>query len=200
MKSTSRIAVVVAGAATSPGLQWIAPFAAMTMAEFFRDSGGHALLVIDDLSKHAATHRELALLTHEAPGREAYPGDVFYVHSRLLERAAKMSAARGGGSLTALPIAETDAGTARGAMSPLDLASVAADVCELYEPLAEEKNITLTLAAPFGLHPLMADVVSARVEYCLSHIRGEVPECEACAGTGVCRLRTAGAAEAGATA
>ena len=118
-----RTIFVVAEAAASPGLQWIAPFAAMTMAEFFRDSGAHALLVIDDLSKHAATHRELALLTHEAPGREAYPGDVFYVHSRLLERAAKMSAARGGGSLTALPIAETDAGNLS-AYIPTNLISI----------------------------------------------------------------------------
>ena len=118
-----RTIFVVAGAATSPGLQWIAPFAATTMAEFFRDAGQHALLVIDDLSKHAATHRELALLTHEAPGREAYPGDIFYVHARLLERAAKLSAARGGGSLTALPIAETDAGNLS-AYIPTNLISI----------------------------------------------------------------------------
>ncbi len=90
------------GAAGSPGLQWIAPFAAMTMAEFFRDRGQHALIVIDDLTKHAATHREIALLTRQSPGREAYPGDVFYVHARLLERAAKLSKEKGGGSLTAL--------------------------------------------------------------------------------------------------
>ncbi|NEU35638.1 F0F1 ATP synthase subunit alpha, partial [bacterium LRH843] len=84
-------------------------YAGTTMAEYFRDQGGHALVVIDDLSKHAATHREIALLTRQSPGREAYPGDVFYIHARLLERAAKLSPARGGGSLTALPIAETDA-------------------------------------------------------------------------------------------
>ena len=77
------------------------------MAEYFRDRGQHALVVIDDLTKHAATHREIALLTRQSPGREAYPGDVFYVHARLLERAAKLSKAAGGGSLTALPIAET---------------------------------------------------------------------------------------------
>lgn len=105
-----RCIVVVASAASAPGLQWIAPYAGMTMAEHFRDAGQHALIVIDDLSKHAATHREIALLTRQSPGREAYPGDVFYIHARLLERAAKLSADLGGGSLTALPIAETVAG------------------------------------------------------------------------------------------
>ncbi len=73
------------------GLQWIAPFAGITIAEYFRDAGGHALIVLDDLTNHAATHREIALLTHQPPGREAYPGDVFYLHARLLERAAKLS-------------------------------------------------------------------------------------------------------------
>jgi len=86
-----RCIIVVAGSASSPGLQWIAPFAGFTMAEYFRDRGQHALIVVDDLSKHAATHREIALLTRQSPGREAYPGDVFYVHARLLERAAKLS-------------------------------------------------------------------------------------------------------------
>ena len=105
-----RCIIVVAGSASSPGLQWIAPFAGFTMAEYFRDRGQHALVVIDDLTKHAASHREIALLTRQSPGREAYPGDVFYVHARLLERAAKLSKEKGGGSLTALPIAETDAG------------------------------------------------------------------------------------------
>ncbi len=118
-----RCIIVVARAASSPGLQWIAPFAAFTMAEYFRDRGGHALIVLDDLSKHAATHREIALLTRQSPGREAYPGDVFYVHARLLERAAKMSQARGGGSLTALPIAETDAGNLS-AYIPTNLISI----------------------------------------------------------------------------
>ena len=88
--AADRTIFVVAPAASPPGLQWIAPFAGFTMAEFFRDRGGHALVVIDDLSKHAVTHRELALLTREPPGREAYPGDIFYVHARLLERAAKL--------------------------------------------------------------------------------------------------------------
>ncbi len=118
-----RCIVVVAGPATPPGLQWIAPFAGMTMAEHFRDAGGHALIVIDDLSKHAATHREIALLTRQSPGREAYPGDVFYVHARLLERAAKLSEAKGGGSLTALPIAQTEAGNLS-AYIPTNLISI----------------------------------------------------------------------------
>ncbi|HBK04453.1 MAG TPA: F0F1 ATP synthase subunit alpha [Acetobacteraceae bacterium] len=118
-----RCIFVVAAATASPGLQWIAPFAGMTMAEYFRDRGQHVLVVIDDLSKHAATHREIALLTHQPPGREAFPGDVFYLHARLLERAAKLSKARGGGSLTALPIAETDAGNLS-AYIPTNLISI----------------------------------------------------------------------------
>ncbi|WGI24296.1 F0F1 ATP synthase subunit alpha [Halomonas alkaliantarctica] len=119
----TRCIVLVAGSASSPGLQWIAPYAGITMAEYFRDKGQHALIVIDDLSKHAATHREIALLTRQAPGREAYPGDVFYIHARLLERAAKLSKARGGGSLTALPIADTDAGNLS-AFIPTNLISI----------------------------------------------------------------------------
>ena len=118
-----RCIVVVAGASSSPGLQWIAPFAGMTMAEHFRDAGGHALIVLDDLSKHAAIHRQIALLTHQSPGREAYPGDVFYVHARLLERASKLSKDKGGGSLTALPIAETDSGNLS-AYIPTNLISI----------------------------------------------------------------------------
>ncbi len=119
----SRCIVLVAGSASAPGLQWIAPYAGMTMAEYFRDKGQHALIVIDDLSKHAATHREIALLTRQSPGREAYPGDVFYIHARLLERAAKLSKERGGGSLTALPIAETDSGNLS-AYIPTNLISI----------------------------------------------------------------------------
>jgi len=118
-----RCVFVVASAAASPGLQWVAPFSGMSIAEYFRDRGQHALIVIDDLSKHAATHRELALLTREPPGREAYPGDIFYLHARLLERAAKLSAELGGGSLTALPIAETDAGNLS-AYIPTNLISI----------------------------------------------------------------------------
>ncbi|MDX6289904.1 MAG: F-type H+/Na+-transporting ATPase subunit alpha, partial [Blastocatellia bacterium] len=105
-----RCIIVVAEAAASPGLQWIAPFAAFTMAEYFRDRGQHALTIYDDLSKQAAAYREISLLLRRPPGREAYPGDVFYLHSRLLERAAKLSDLKGGGSLTSLPIIETQAG------------------------------------------------------------------------------------------
>ncbi len=103
--------IVVAASASEPApMQYIAPYAACAMGEYFRDNGKHALLIYDDLSKHAASYREISLLLRRPPGREAYPGDVFYLHSRLLERAAKMSDKMGGGSLTALPIIETQAG------------------------------------------------------------------------------------------
>jgi len=102
--------VVAATASESAPLQYIAPYTGCTMGEHIRDNGGHALLIYDDLSKHAVAYRQLSLLLRRPPGREAFPGDVFYLHSRLLERAAKMSDARGGGSLTALPIIETQAG------------------------------------------------------------------------------------------
>jgi len=102
--------IVAATASEAAPLQFIAPYSGCTMGEHFRDNGGHALLIYDDLSKHAVAYRQLSLLLRRPPGREAYPGDVFYLHSRLLERAAKMSDARGGGSLTALPIIETQAG------------------------------------------------------------------------------------------
>src|SRR5438046_5595014 len=102
--------VVIAGASEPAPLQFIAPYTGVTMAEYFRDSGRHALIVYDDLSKQAVSYRQLSLLLRRPPGREAYPGDVFYIHSRLLERAAKMSDAKGGGSLTALPVIETQAG------------------------------------------------------------------------------------------
>jgi len=103
--------IVVAAAASDPApMLYIAPYAACAMGEYFRDNGGHALCVYDDLSKHAQAYREISLLLRRPPGREAYPGDVFYLHSRLLERAAKLNKANGGGSLTALPIIETQAG------------------------------------------------------------------------------------------
>src|SRR6187200_2700462 len=106
-----RYSIIVASGASEPApLLYIAPYSACTMGEFFRDSGRHALCVYDDLSKHAQAYREISLLLRRPPGREAYPGDVFYLHSRLLERAAKLNAAQGGGSLTALPIIETQAG------------------------------------------------------------------------------------------
>jgi F-type H+-transporting ATPase subunit alpha len=103
--------IVVAASASEPApMQYISPYAACAMGEFFRDTGRHALCIYDDLSKHAASYREISLLLRRPPGREAYPGDVFYLHSRLLERAAKLSDANGGGSLTALPVIETQAG------------------------------------------------------------------------------------------
>ncbi len=106
-----RNTIVVAAPASDPAsMLYLAPYAACAMGEFFRDSGGHALCVYDDLTKHAQAYREISLLLRRPPGREAYPGDVFYLHSRLLERAAKLNAKLGGGSLTALPIIETQAG------------------------------------------------------------------------------------------
>ena len=103
--------IVVAATASDPApLQFLAPYTGTAMGEYFRDNGMHALIVFDDLSKQAVAYRQMSLLLRRPPGREAYPGDVFYLHSRLLERAAKMSDANGGGSLTALPIIETQAG------------------------------------------------------------------------------------------
>ena len=102
--------IVDASAASPAAMQYIAPYAGCAMGEYFRDNGQHALCIYDDLSKHAWAYRAISLLLRRPPGREAYPGDVFYLHSRLLERAAKMSDALGGGSLTALPIIETQAG------------------------------------------------------------------------------------------
>ena len=102
--------VVAATASESAPLQYIAPYSGCTMGEYFRDNGQHALAIYDDLSKHAVAYRQLSLLLRRPPGREAFPGDVFYLHSRLLERAAKLSDDMGGGSLTALPIIETQAG------------------------------------------------------------------------------------------
>lgn len=102
--------VVSATASEAASLQFLAPYAGAAMGEYFRDSAKHALIIYDDLSKHATAYRQLSLLLRRPPGREAYPGDVFYLHSRLLERAAKLNDALGGGSLTALPIIETQAG------------------------------------------------------------------------------------------
>ena len=103
--------IVVSASASDPApMQYIAPYAACAMGEFFRDNKRHALCIYDDLSKHAVAYREISLLLRRPPGREAYPGDVFYLHSRLLERAAKLNNELGGGSLTALPIIETQAG------------------------------------------------------------------------------------------
>jgi F-type H+-transporting ATPase subunit alpha len=102
--------IVNASASDPAAMQYLAPYAGCAMGEYFRDNGRHALTIYDDLSKQAAAYREISLLLRRPPGREAYPGDVFYLHSRLLERAAKMSDARGGGSLTSLPLIETQAG------------------------------------------------------------------------------------------
>src|SRR6058998_282066 len=102
--------IIVSATASEPAPLWyIAPYAGCSMGEYFKDQGKDALLVYDDLSKHAWAYREISLLLRRPPGREAYPGDVFYLHSRLLERAARMSEARGGGSLTAIPLIETQA-------------------------------------------------------------------------------------------
>ena len=103
--------IIVAATASDPApLQFLAPYTGCTMGEYFRDNGMHALIIYDDLSKHAVAYRQMSLLLRRPPGREAYPGDVFYLHSRLLERAAKLNENKGGGSLTALPIIETQAG------------------------------------------------------------------------------------------
>ena len=118
-----RCLFVIGEANAAPGLQWLTPYAACTMAEYFMAQGRDVLLVIDDLTKHAAAYRQVSLLLRRPPGREAYPGDIFYIHSRLLERAAKLAPERGGGSLTALPIAETQAGNIS-AYIPTNLISI----------------------------------------------------------------------------
>lgn len=106
----SNTAIIAAYASDSPGLQYLAPLAGASLAESFRDAGGHAMIVYDDLTKHADAYRELALLLDRPPGREAYPGDIFYVHAELLERAAALSSRLGGGSVTAFPLVETTDG------------------------------------------------------------------------------------------
>ncbi len=102
--------IVSATASDAAPLQYLAPYSGCAMGEYFRDNGKHALIIFDDLSKQAVAYRQMSLLLRRPPGREAYPGDVFYLHSRLLERAAKMNETFGGGSLTALPVIETQAG------------------------------------------------------------------------------------------
>jgi F-type H+-transporting ATPase subunit alpha len=110
----AHVAVVAADASAPPGMRYLAPYAGASLAEWFRDRGGHALVVYDDLSKHADAYRELSLLLDRPPGREAFPGDVFYLHSELLERAAPLAPSAGGGSVTALPIVETTEGDIAG--------------------------------------------------------------------------------------
>jgi F-type H+-transporting ATPase subunit alpha len=102
--------IVMAPASEAAPIKWMAPYAGCAMGEYFMNKGGHSLVMYDDLSKHADAYRQMSLLLRRPPGREAYPGDVFYLHSRLLERASKLSDERGGGSLTALPVVETQAG------------------------------------------------------------------------------------------
>jgi F-type H+-transporting ATPase subunit alpha len=167
-----RTIFVIATASASPGLQWLAPFAGFTMAEYFRDRGGHSLVVIDDLSKHAATHRELALLTQQPPGREAYPGDIFYLHARLLERAAKLSPQYGGGSLTVLPIAETEAGNLS-AYIPTNLISITDGQIVLDTPLfysghmpAVDTRLSISRVGGKTQAPVLRTIVeSLRLDY-----------------------------------
>jgi F-type H+/Na+-transporting ATPase subunit alpha len=121
--SMAHTVVMVARGEDPPGLQYLAPFAAMTMAEFFRDEGEDVLVVLDDLTHHARAYRELSLLLRRPPGREGYPGDIFYLHSRLLERATRLRDERGGGSITALPIVETQEGNIS-AYIPTNLISI----------------------------------------------------------------------------
>ncbi|WP_137702314.1 F0F1 ATP synthase subunit alpha [Marimonas lutisalis] len=121
--AAERCIFVMGASDAAPGAQWITPYAACTIAEYFRDRGRHALLILDDLTKHAIIYRQLSLILRNPPGREAYPGDVFYLHSRLLERAAKLSEQNGGGSLTALPLAETQSGNLT-AYIPTNLISI----------------------------------------------------------------------------
>jgi F-type H+-transporting ATPase subunit alpha len=118
-----RCIFVIGEADAAPGLQWLTPYSACAMAEYFMMRGRDVLLILDDLTKHAACYRQVSLLLRRPPGREAYPGDIFYIHSRLLERAAKLAPERGGGSLTALPIAETQAGNIS-AFIPTNLISI----------------------------------------------------------------------------
>jgi F-type H+-transporting ATPase subunit alpha len=118
-----RCLFVIGEASAAPGLQWLTPYSACSMAEYFMARGRDVLLVLDDLTKHAAIYRQISLLLRRPPGREAYPGDIFYIHSRLLERAAKLAPELGGGSLTALPIAETQAGNIS-AFIPTNLISI----------------------------------------------------------------------------
>lgn len=167
-----RTIFVVAASTAAPGLQWLAPFSGFSMAEYFRDRGQHALVVVDDLSKHAATHRELALLMQQPPGREAYPGDVFHLHARLLERAAMLAPERGGGSLTALPIAQTEAGNLA-AYIPTNLISITdgqivldAKQFHLGQLPAVDTGLSVSRVGGKTQAPLMREAVSSlRLEY-----------------------------------
>lgn len=167
-----RCIFVVGDADAPPGAQWITPYAACTMAEYFRDRGQDALLIIDDLTKHAIVYRQLSLLLRKPPGREAYPGDVFHIHARLLERAAKLSMALGGGSLTALPIAETQAGNLT-AYIPTNLISITDGQVYLepklfYEGQKPAVNVGMSVSRVGGQTqaPVMKDLAeSLKLEY-----------------------------------
>ncbi|MBI4196804.1 MAG: F0F1 ATP synthase subunit alpha [Deltaproteobacteria bacterium] len=146
--------VIAANASDPAPLQFLAPYSGCAMAEYYRDSGKHALIIYDDLSKHAVAYRQLSLILRRPPGREAFPGDVFYLHSRLLERAAKMSAEQGGGSLTALPVIETQAGDVS-AYIPTNVISITdgqiyleADLC--YAGVRPAVNVGLSVSRVGG--------------------------------------------------
>lgn len=167
-----RCIFVVGQSDAPPGAQWITPYAACTMAEFFRDQGRDVLLVIDDLTRHAIVYRQLSLLLRRPPGREAYPGDIFHIHARLLERAAKLSKELGGGSLTALPIAETQAGNLS-AYIPTNLISITDGQIYLepklfYEGQKPAVNVGMSVSRVGGQtqSPAMKDLAKKlRLEY-----------------------------------
>lgn len=167
-----RCLFVVGEADAAPGLQWLTPYAACSMAEHFMARGRDVLLVIDDLTKHAAAYRQVSLLLRRPPGREAYPGDIFYIHSRLLERAAKLAPERGGGSLTALPIAETQASNIS-AYIPTNLISITdgqiyLDPRLFYEDLKPAVDVGKSVSRVGGKTqaPVLKDLAeSLRLEY-----------------------------------
>ena len=167
-----RCLFVIGEADAAPGLQWLTPYAACSMAEHFMAGGRDVLLVIDDLTKHAAAYRQVSLLLRRPPGREAYPGDIFYIHSRLLERAAKLGPERGGGSLTALPIAETQASNIS-AYIPTNLISITdgqiyLDPRLFYEDLKPAVDVGKSVSRVGGKTqaPVLKDLAeSLRLEY-----------------------------------
>jgi F-type H+-transporting ATPase subunit alpha len=165
--------IVVAATADSPaGLQWIAPYAACSMAEAVRDAGGHALIIYDDLTRHAHVHRQVALLLRRPAGREAYPGDIFYAHARLLERAARLSPGRGGGTLTALPVCETQAGNLSSYI-PTNIISITDGQIVLDAKLFNQAvrpaiNVGLSVSRVGGkaqARPILAQAETLRLDY-----------------------------------
>ena len=152
--------IVVAASASDPApLQFLAPYAGCSMGEFFRDNGMHGLIVYDDLSKQAVAYRQMSLLLRRPPGREAFPGDVFYLHSRLLERAAKMNDENGGGSLTALPVIETQAGDVS-AFIPTNVISITDGQIFLESPM-ESPNIPTWNRIDTALPSFLSDLKKA---------------------------------------